>query len=891
VTLAAGTQFGRYQIHARIGAGGMGEVYRAVDTDLKREVALKMLPAAVTAEPDRLARFQREAEILASLNHPNIAVLYGVETADSARALVMELVGGSDLSDRIARGPIAPAQALVFARQIAEAVEAAHQAGVIHRDLKPSNVKVRGDGTIKVLDFGLAKALEPTSNGEDTSHIPTRGETKAGVILGTAAYMSPEQARGLPVDQRTDIWAFGCVLFEMLSGRSAFGRETFSDSLAAVLEREPPWAALPATTPPAIRRLLGRCLTKDQYRRLRDIGDARLDIDDAIVSPLADLPPAAEHRRHLMRRWMVALLTTVAVGAVAWATWPQRAVDTASSGAFPVRFSIAGPPSGEIDISRSPIGISRDGRAIAFAARRGATQQIFVRELNAPDAAALPGTEGGFAPFFSPDGNWVRFFANQKVRKVLRSGGSPVAIADFKELGATRNVSASWDEQDAILFTPDVNTGIWRVPASGGTPTVVTKPKSTETFHLWPQLLPGGGSLLFSASDDGPDPQAYVQRLDTGERKALVRGHGTRYVPSGHLVFVQGGSLMAVPFDLQRLEITGPAIGVVSDVTAPFRLRTMPMSFNRLFDVSPAGTLAFVSAGRAPEHALVWVDRAGNDQPVGASGGTYAQPRLSPDGRRIAVVVRGDDFHDVWLYEPGRNTWNRFTSGGNSEFPVWTLDGTRVVYNSDRSGAVAIEMKRSDGSGTVETLVSGQWARRSFPFSWSPDGLLAFVAVRPAQDIFTVRPGSGADPAPFVATPFVEGGPAFAPDGRAIAYVSAETGRNEIYVRTFPGDGEKVTVSNGGGNEPVWSPTGRELFYRVGDAMMAVDVTISPRLTIATPRRLFEKHYEPSVSLYANYSTIDGQRFVMVKRLDQRDAPVRIDVTVNWFELLKRATQ
>jgi serine/threonine-protein kinase len=452
-------------------------------------------------------------------------------------------------------------------------------------------------------------------------------------------------------------------------------------------------------------------------------------------------------------------------------------------------------------------------------------------------------------------------------------------------------VSASWDEPDTIFFTPDVSKGIWRVSSQGGTPSVVTTPTERESFHLWPQLLPDGKSLLFSAIDDRPDPQAYVQRLDGGERKALVRGHGTRYVPSGHLVFVQGGSLMAVPFDLARLEVTGSPVAVVPDVTPPFRLRTMPPSFNRLFDVSPSGTLAFVSSGRRPpRHALVWVDRTGREEPVGvsASGGTYAQPRLSPDGRRIAVVRRGDDQHDIWLYEPGRDIWNRFTTEGNCEFPLWTADGKRLAYNSDGSSTVTIDWKRSDGSGAPETIVGGKFARRAFPFSWSPEGLLAFVAVRPAQDIFTVRPGSGVEPTVFVATSFVEGAPMFSPDGHAIAYVSSETSRNEIHLRPFPGPGEKLVVSTAGGNEPLWSPTGRELFYRVGDAVMAVDVTTSPSLKVGTPHRLFEKRYEPSISLYANYSTNDGQRFVMIKRLDPEDPAARINLIVNWLDQLQQ---
>jgi Tol biopolymer transport system component len=889
--LTRGSRIGAYEIVSSLGAGGMGEVYRAVDTELKREVAVKILPAAFAFDPDRLARFQREAELLASLSHANIAVLYGLEVAGDTRAIVMELVSGSDLSDRISKGPIPVSQALPIARQVADALDAAHQAGVMHRDLKPSNIKLRADGTIKVLDFGLAKAFDPSVSFGNRTETVTRamrqsGATEAGVILGTAPYMSPEQAKGQPLDKRTDIWAFGCVLFEMLAGRAPFARETFSETVAAILDRDPDWAALPADIPRGIRRLLGRCLAKDPQHRLRDIGDARLEIEDAIGSSDADAANPTTRVTRTSPVWMLVVgALTIAVIALV-ATRPRPTGNTGAT-ASPVQFAIVGPPGSDLDITRSP-GISQDGRFVAFVASRGGTQQIYVRELERPEAVALPGTEGGFAPFFSPDGQWVGFFANQKIRKVPRTGGAPVSIADFAELGATKNVSASWEEPDTIFFTPDVTKGIWRVSSQGGAPTAVTTPKDRESFHLAPQVLPDGKSLLFSAIDDRPDPQTYVQRLDGGERRPLLRGHGTRYVPSGHLIFVQGGSLMAVTFDLARLEVTGSPVTVVPDVTPPFRLRTMPSSFNRLFDVSPNGTLAYLSAGRPHQHALVWVDRSGREEPTGASGGTYAQPRVSPDGRRIAVVVRGDDQHDIWLYELGRNIWNRFTTDGNCEFPLWTADGSRLTYDTDRTNTVSIEWKRVDGSGAPETIVPGAFARRSFPFSWSPDGLLAFVSVRPAQDIYTVRPGSGIEPTAFVATPFVEGAPMFSPDGHAIAYVSSETNRNEIHLRPFPGPGEKLVVSTGGGNEPVWSPTGRELFYRVGNALMAVDVTTTPQLKVGTPHRLFEQRYEPSISLYANYSTIDGQRFLMIKRTDQDDA--RINLIVNWFDQLKRAT-
>jgi serine/threonine-protein kinase len=434
-----------------------------------------------------------------------------------------------------------------------------------------------------------------------------------------------------------------------------------------------------------------------------------------------------------------------------------------------------------------------------------------------------------------------------------------------------------------------VTKGIWRVSSAGGAPTVVTTPVAGEFFHLWPQLLPGGKALIFTAIGDGPDPHAFVQRLDTGERKSLVRGLGTRYVATGHLIFGQAGSLMAAPFDLSRLEITGPPVGIVSDVVEPFRLRTLAVGSSPLFHVSETtGTLAFLSAGRPPQYALTWVDRSGRETPTGASGGAYAQPRLSPDGRRIAVVVSGADRDDLWLYDLGRNTWDRFTSEGNSAFPTWTPDGTPLAYSSDRTGPVSVEWKRLDSTGAAETIVRSERAIRAFPFSWSPDGMLAFVYVRANQDIWAVRPDQGGEPTPFLATPFVEGAPMFAPDGRAIAYVANETGRNEIYIRPFPGPGERLAISNQGGSEPFWPPNGRELFYRNGDAMMAVDVSTNPTLKAGTPRQLFEKHYEPSLGLFANYSvTADGQRFVMVKRLDEGQSPTQVDVAINWFEQLK----
>ena len=870
----------------------MGEVYQARDTKLDRDVAIKILPESFARDAERLARFTREAKILASLNHPNIAAIYGLEESEGITALVMELVEGDDLSQRIARGPVPLDEALPIAKQIADALEAAHEQGIVHRDLKPANIKVRSDGTVKVLDFGLAKATAPGSASDVAAALansPTitspAAMTQAGMILGTAAYMSPEQARGKTVDKRADIWAFGCVLFEMLAGRGPFARQTVSDSMAAILEREPDWTALPHATPALVQRLVARCLVKDRQQRLHDIGDARLEIDEALASPSAI---AAQVVTPATPRWLVLMLATAAATAVAmWVVQGRRSVPP-SAAPFPARFAFAAPSGYQLDPSRSQVGVSRDGRTVVFVASLASVQRIFVRDIEAPEVTAIPGTEGGFAPFFSPDGQWIGFFANQKMKKVLRSGGAPVSIADVSELSGNRSVAATWEGQE-IFFTPDVTKGIWRVSSAGGAPTVVTTPIAGESFHLWPQLLPGGKALIFTAIGDGPDPHAYVQRLDTGERKPLVRGLGTRYVATGHLVFGQAGSLMAVPFDLARLEVTGSPVGIVSDVVEPFRLRTMAVGLSPLFDVSETtGTLAFLSAGRTLQHALTWVDRSGRETPIGASGGAYAQPRLSPDGRRIAVVVRGTDRDDLWLYDLDRNTWDPFTSEGNSGFPTWTSDGTRLAYSSDRTGSVSVEWKRLDRSGEAETLVRSERATRTLPFSWSPDGVLAFVYLRPAQDIWVVSPGRDGGPTPFLSTPFVEGAPMFAPDGRAIAYVANDTGRNEIYIRPFPGPGEKLAITNEGGNEPFWQPNGRELFYRNGDAMMAVDVSTHPTLKAGTPRLLFEKHYEPSLGLFANYSvTADGQRFVMIKRLDEGQSPTQVNVAINWFEQLK----
>jgi serine/threonine-protein kinase len=902
MALTPGSRLGSYEIIAPLGAGGMGEVYRAHDQTLGREVAIKILPDTWLADPDRLARFDREARILASLNHPHIGAIYSVDAASGVRALVLELVEGLTLDEYIRqRGVVGGTKlgvrdALLIARQVADALDAAHEKGIIHRDLKPANIKITPEGVVKVLDFGLSThtreraAADSGQQGTDTRlQTASIGSTRDGVILGTAAYMSPEQARGQVVDKRTDIWAFGCLLYEMLAGRSPFPGKTIADTFAVVLEREPNWTLLPADTPILILRLIERCLVKDPRERLRDIGDARLEVETVLARP-GDARAERSDRRAgwPTSRWIAALLVTAgATGLLAWNLTPRRSAAQASGSI--ARLVISPPPGEPLAIDTPAVAISPDGRRVAYVAGRGIRQRIYLRDIDRFDSTVVPGTDGASGPFFSPDSQWVGFVANGKLRKVMVAGGPPQTIAETSQTVNSFAVG-SWESDDSIFFTPTVGAGIWRISAAGGAPKAVTTLTQTENNHRWPQLLPGGKTLLFSAVSVA-DSQSYLQSLDTGTRRPLVKGVAARYVATGHLVYVQAGTLMAVPFDLARSEMTGAPVAVLSGVMQVARLRTATTT-NLVPQVcfSTAGTMAYVPASRRPrQSALVWVNREGVEQPTGVSGGIYFQPRLAPDGRRVAITVGGEDHDDVWLYDLARQTRSRFTSDGNNGFPLWTPDGRRLTYVSDKAGRENIYWKPLDGSAAEERLLASD--RSTFPFSWTRDGVLAFVVVDPStqQDLWVLRLDRRDKPAAFLETPFGEGAPAFSPDGRWIAYASGESGRNEIYVRPFPGPGERVTISTEGGNEAVWSPNGREIFYRSGDAMMSVPVSTGPTLNVGTPQRLFEKPYEASLALWANYDVAsDGQRFLMVKTIDQQDAPAQINVVLNWQEELKQ---
>jgi serine/threonine protein kinase/Tol biopolymer transport system component len=892
MTLAAGTRLGSYEVVAQIGAGGMGEVYRACDTKLGRDVAIKVLPANFVNDPERLSRFQREARMLAALNHANIATIYGLEQSGGVTCLVMELVAGETLAERVKAGPLGIEEALKIAVQIAEALEAAHEKNIIHRDLKPANVKVTPEGKVKVLDFGLAKAFAGDGANDDPSNSPTlsAAATMQGTILGTAPYMSPEQARGKSVDKRTDIWAFGCVLYELLTGRQAFQGETTTEILAAVLRGEPDWRALPETTPLSIRVLLRRCLQKEMNKRARDAGDARIEIEEALAAPVTpELTTAAPTKgfHALGRRALILSLGTLLLGAViaSLATWNLR--PSPSPLPQPVsRLTITLPPGQQLaGLDSGPaVALSPDGTRLAYVARQGGTQQLYLRAIDSLESKPIPGTEGAVIPFFSPDGQWVGFFAGGKLKKISVGGGAALTLGDA---GTPRG--ASWSSQGMIAFTLSPNSALQQVPDAGGVPQPLTRFEKGENSQRWPEFLPGGKAVLFAAGPTAitfTNGQVAVQSVGTGDRRNLIQGATQpRYALSGHLVYAQGGTLMAVPFDPQRLEVTGTAVPVVEGVLQS------PVNGAAQYSFSGTGSLVYVPGGlQSAQSSLVWVSRNGTEQPLAAPMHAYLFPQLSPDGRRLAVTVAEQETQ-TWLYDLSRETLTRFTFEGNyNRSPVWTPDGKRIAFESNKEGVPNLFWQLADGSGGLERLNTSEYIQ--VPVSWSPDGqLLAFFEVNPStqRDIWVLRL-SDRKAQPFLRTRFDEVVPRFSPDGRWLAYTSNESSRYEIYVQPYPGPGGKWQVSTEGGTEPVWNPNGRELFYRSGDKMMAAEITTQPGFSAGKPRMFFEGPYEPGPLQSSAYDVShDGQRFLMLKPSEQAQAaPTQINVVLNWFEELKR---
>jgi eukaryotic-like serine/threonine-protein kinase len=883
MALAAGTKLGCYEVASQIGAGGMGEVYRAHDTKLARDVAIKVLPEAFAHDADRLSRFQREAKMLASLNHPNIATIHGLEQSGGTSYLVMELVSGETLSERVKAGPLGIEEALKIAVQIAEALEAAHEKNIIHRDLKPANVKVTSEGKVKVLDFGLAKAFEGDAADEDMSNSPTlsRAATMQGVILGTAAYMSPEQARGKVVDKRTDIWAFGCVLYELLSGKQAFHGEDITEILAAVVKTEPDWRAIPSATPPKIRDLLLRCLQKDKSLRMRDAGDARIEIQEALNAPIS-AEPVNVYAKRATRWWIPVLMALVALcvgavpGIVGWNLKP-------TAPKLVSRTVITLPPGDQLAVLDFPaIAISPDGSQLAYVALHGGTRQIFLRPLNSLEARPLAGTEGANTPSFSPDGQWLGFFANGKLKKISVGGGAALTLglAPFP-------AGITWSGDRAIIFAPTAPSVLERVSDSGGPPQALTHFEKGDGAQMWPELLPGGNAVLFAlaASPVDVNPRIVVESLSSGKRRDLIAGgRAPHYAASGHLIYAQGNNLMAAPFDLQQLQVTGAAVPVVDG--------TFQSGYNGSvqYALSNTGSLAYIAGGSLGGERLVWVSRDGREEALSAPPRPYVYPRLSPDGHRLAISIAGEDTQ-LWFYDFARGTLSRASlEGTRNTNPAWTPDGKRVAFISNKEGPLNIFWQAADGSGAPERLTNDEYT--SPPRSFSPDGqLLSFIRVNPTTgyDIWVLRL-SDRKAEPFLRTQFNETAPAFSPDGHWLAYASDESGRFEIYVQPYPGPGGKYQISTDGGTEPIWNPLGKELFYRSGEKMMAAEIAMQPSFSAGKPRMLFQGPYLPSAITYPYYDvSSDGQRFLMIKLEEQTSAPLtQIVVVQNWFEELKQ---
>jgi protein kinase-like protein/WD40 repeat protein len=885
MALAPGTRLGPYKIGAQIGVGGMGEVYRAQDTNLGRDVAIKVLPDAFAQDPERVARFEREAKTLASLNHPNIAIIHGLENARGVLALVMELVQGTTLADRIAHGPIAVDEALAIARQIAEAVEAAHEQGIIHRDLKPANVKVRDDGAVKVLDFGLAKTLEPVGATPSLSHSPTittPAMTQAGVILGTAAYMSPEQAKGKPADKRSDVWAFGCVLYEMLTGTRAFDGENVTDTIAATLRGEPDWRTLPPNTPPLIKRLLHDCLIKERARRIADLSTVLFALRVAMETGPEPVRVALRWRRGLLRAGVAVVVIVAAFGGMLLSRQNDvhhrpvvSQIDTPGTSLF-----LRSPPSGGYAFALDPTGAT-----LIFSGRhQGEPWRLYRRAMDGDAVVAIDGTDGAFSPFFSSDGQWLLFVQGSSLKRMPARGGAAQQVTEVPNFAG-----ATFGGDGSLVFAPLHGGGLsqlqWGTNVSKQLTTV--DQKADEAGHHWPSILPDGRHVLVTVEVGGKsysEARIVLLSLDTGERRLLIDGGSdARYVPTGHIVYWRTGDLWAVPFDLARLEVVGTPVVVVRNV-----MTAEAVGQARYF-ISSEGTLFYMS-GTDPlgEHALMRVDRRGATRALTTERRAFVDVVVSPDGARLATQISAAN-DSLWLFEFDRETLTRLTFEAEAASPTWSPDGKRLAFSRYGGGEVPhMYVMPIDGNGMPEPLheVDGP----TLPRSWSHN-TLAFVRLAEKHDpIWVVQMSGDGKPAPFKAGQIPVGDPHLSHDGRWLAYVSNESGvAPEVYVRPFPGPGKRSQVSVGGGVNPRWRADDRELFYSGKpeketdeSALMVADVKVTAEISFSRPRQLFKRRWVVATGWDV---FPDGQHFVFIEDLAQPRSS--ITMVQNWFDELK----
>lgn len=882
------SRIGRFRVERELGRGGMGVVYLARDTTLDRPVAIKSLPPEMMNDAATRSRLEREAKVLASLNHPNIAAIYEeLEEPDAGGYLVLEYVLGQTLAERIAWGGLTLEEALPIALQIAEAVSAAHNKGVIHRDLKPGNIKIDDEGVVKVLDFGIAKAVETSISSEESTI------TLPGRVIGTPSYMSPEQARGKGIDHRSDIWSFGCVLYEMLTGRSPFKGETRSDTLAGVLQTEPDWSRLPETTPANIRILLRRCLEKDPRRRLHDIADAAIEISETLNQPAIAPPMTASMdfvRAPGWKKLMVVGVVCLILGVV---TGVVFVVGRLPSGVphdqAPRSFVIHPQTSLAMEaLWHHALAFSPDGKRLAYVEEdRDRRRRIYIKEMDEFRAKPLAGTEGAISPFFSPDGQWVGYVDHfqRKLKKVSIKGGEPIILGECLQFRG-----GTWGADGSIIFTPVTDTGLWRISDSGEGLEQLTVPDANagEYGHYWPQILPGGKYVLFTnVRQGGLDESKFeLYSLQTGKRRPLFKGGSyARYASSGHLLYGRKETLYAVRFDLQSLGVDGPGVPVLQDVTTPG-------SSSAQFALAEDGLLAYIPVvTRSTELAPVWVDIEGHSRPLAAAPRNYHSVSISPDGMFVAFSIANGDGSDIWLYDITRKTLNPLTSDGASSNPVWTPDGKRIIYSSFNK----LVSQNADGGGEAERLETIDDFR--LPTSCSPDGgKLLVVTSDPErfkldQDIWIIQLTGEAKGQ---ATAFARRNnnqrhAVWSPDGRWVAYSSEESGSWEIYAEPYPGPGPKTMISTQGGIQPVWSRDAKELYYLNGGKVLAAAVETEPQLRVVGSRELFEGRYLSCLSCQTYDVGPDGQ-FLMIQD-PQEPAPAGINVVLNWFEDLKRLMQ
>jgi Tol biopolymer transport system component len=876
--LPAGQQLGSYEIVALLGRGGMGEVYRARDARLKRDVALKILPDEFSRDPERLSRFQREAEALATLNHPNIAGIYDLQQHDTTRFLVLELIEGETLADRLRHhGRLTLDEVRGVARQICEALEAAHEKGIVHRDLKPGNLKIRPDGQVKVLDFGLAKAIEQTPVDAALTNSPTLGvgATHAGIILGTAAYMSPEQAKGRIVDRRSDIFAFGCVLYEMLAGRPAFEGDDVTEILGRVVTAEPDWSRLPAGTPASIRRLLQRALRKNPRERLADIRDARMEIEEAAT--VADAPAAPEQRHGPGRIWLVSVVATLVLAAVLAVPAVRHLVEPPPVTPPEMRLEIATPATSEpLHFALSP-----DGRQIAFIASGDGPQRLWVRSLGRTDARALAGTEDATLPFWSPDGRSLGFFTSDKLYRIDAAGGAPQLLADVP---VPRG--ASWSVDGAILYAATTTGPILRVPATGGKPTAVTTITPGQTGHRFPHVLPDTRRFLFYATGSPEAAGIYLGSLDGEPPTWLMAADSAgAYLNPGHVAFVRQGALVAQRLDLDKGELVGDPV----TLAAPVGYEVVPAFAG--FSVSRDGLVAY-RAGTSENRELIWFDRGGRVLSAAAEDANdLSLIDLSPDGRRVLVARTLENNQDVWVMDLSRGGFSRVTHDPANEYAAtWSPDGTRIVFSSNRTGRYNLYLKASGGTGDEALLLDTPFVK--VPQDWSKDGrFLMYYVVRPetGRDLEVIEPGAG-EPAPRVVanSPFDERYGRFSPDGRWVAYATNESGRFEVVIQPFPEAGRKWQVSTGGGSQPQWRADGRELYFLSLDGrLMSVPLTARTATPeVGQPVALFgarvpSGYVDVGAVGFAQYAVSRDGRF-LVNRVTERSTTAPITLILHW---------